>query len=227
MKIVFIGDSLTQGTHGANYVNKVAAALRGHHFINMGVNGDTSLNLYQRVNNDVIAQQPQAAFIMIGINDALSYTEPGTRPYFRLIKRIRGGRMTPITFRENLRATLMKLQIAQIKAWVALPPVEYRPEVVNALRQMNAAAAEICREMRVPILDLMALLTPAEIPDRPPINKLSFMLRRLTLHRNGYKRARIAGGYTYTFDGIHLTEDGAQRMADAIVVFLRDNGVTG
>ena len=91
---------------------------------------------------------------------------------------------------------------------------------------MNAAAAEICREMRVPTLDLMTLLTPAEIPNRPPIGFRSY-LRLLTLRPNGYERARHAGGYTYTFDGIHLTEDGAQRMADAIVPFLRDNGVTG
>ena len=226
MKIVFFGDSLTQGTLGANYVNKVAAALRGHHFINMGINGDTSLNLYRRVNRDVIAQQPDSVFIMIGINDATSYSEPGTRPYFRFNKRIRGGKMTPITFRENLRATLMKLQFAQINAWVALPPVEYRPEVVETLRQMNAAAAEICREMRVPTLDLMALLAPAEIPNRPPIGLKSY-LRLLTMRPNSYERARLAGGYAYTFDGIHLTEDGAQRMADAIVAFLRDNGVTG
>lgn len=226
MKIVFIGDSLTQGTHGANYVNKVAAALRGHHFINQGVNGDTSLNLYRRVDRDVIAHQPQATFIMIGVNDALSYSEPGTRLYFRFIKHIRGGRMTPITFRENLRATLMKLQIAQIKTWVALPPVEYRLETVDALRQINAAASEICRDMRVPTLDLMAVLSPSEVPDRPPIN-YSYMLRLLTTRPAVYDRLRSAGGFAYTFDGIHLTEDGAQRMADAIVPFLRDNGVTG
>jgi hypothetical protein len=29
MKIVFFGDSLTQGTYGVGYLNKVAAALRG------------------------------------------------------------------------------------------------------------------------------------------------------------------------------------------------------
>jgi lysophospholipase L1-like esterase len=227
MKIVFIGDSLTQGTYGANYVNKVAAALRGHHFINEGVNGDTSLNLYRRVNNHVIAHQPQGAFIMIGVNDAMSYSEPGIRPYFRFIKRIRGGKMTPITFRENLRATLMRLQLAQIKTWIALPPVEYRPETVDILRQMNAAAAEVCRDMRVPAIDLMAVLIPAEVPNRPPLNSFVYMTRLLTLRPNSYDRASAAGGFTYTFDGVHLTENGAQRMASAIVPFLRDNGVSG
>ncbi len=227
MKIVFIGDSLTQGIYGANYVNKVAAALRGHHFINEGLNGDTSLNLFRRVNAHIIDHQPQGAFIMIGINDALSYSEPGTRPYFRFVKRIRGGKMTPITFRENLRATLMRLQLAQIKAWVALPPVEYRPQVVDVLRQINAAAAEVCHEMRVPTLDLMALLTPPEIPNRPPLNGFSYTLQLLTIRPNAYERARAAGGFAYTFDGVHLTEDGAQRMADAIVIFLRENGVSG
>lgn len=226
MKIVFIGDSLTQGIHGANFVNKVAAALRGHHFINEGVNGDTSLNLFRRVNPDIIDHQPQGAFIMIGVNDALSYSEPRLRLYYRFSKRIRGGQITPIAFRENLRAALMKLQLAQIKIWVALPPVEYRPEVVQALRRMNDAAAEVCAEMNVPALDLMAMFTPAEIPDRPPIN-YSYLLRLLTVRPDGYEHARATGGFAYTFDGIHLTEDGAQRMADAIVPFLRQNGVSG
>jgi lysophospholipase L1-like esterase len=229
MKIVFIGDSLTQGTYGANYVNKVAAALRGHHFINEGVNGDTSLNLYRRVNAHVIDHQPQGVFIMIGVNDAISYSEPGTRLYFRFIKRIRGGRMTPITFRENLRATLTRLQFAQIRTWVALPPVEYRPAVVDALRQVNAAAAEVCEELRIPALDLMAILTPEEIPNRPPMSTFSDLPRkllgRLPLHSKANEGANA--GFTYTFDGIHLTEDGAQRMADAIVSFLRANGVSG
>ena len=73
MKIVFFGDNLTQGAYGANYVNKVASAMHGHHFINQGANGDTSLNLFRRVEDDVIAQKPDGVFIMIS-NTA---TRPG------------------------------------------------------------------------------------------------------------------------------------------------------
>lgn len=217
MKIVFFGDSLTQGSYGTSYVNKVAAAMRGHHFINEGVNGDTSLNLYRRVDCDVINHQPDGVLMMIGINDAVSYSEPGTRLYYRYFKKVRGGQITPVAFRENVRATITKLRFAQIKTWVVLPPVEYRPAVVSVLREMNDLAAEVCREQSVPTLDLMALLTPPAVPDRPSLNIIKMGLQRF--------RRRKATGYTYTFDGLHLTEAGAQRVADEITSFLRMNGV--
>jgi lysophospholipase L1-like esterase len=231
MKIVFFGDSLTHGTYGVSYVNKVAAALRGHHFINEGVNGDTSLNLYKRMERDVLDHRPDGALIMVGINDAVSHSEPGTQLYYRYFKGIHGGRITPIAFRENLRAVLTGLLFAQIRVWLVLPPIEYRPALVETLRQMNDYAVAVCAELHVPSLDLMTELTPAEIPDRPPMRALPDMLHNL-LHRAGtstdrYDRLQTAGGFTYSFDGLHLTERGAQRFADAIVPFLRANGVTG
>jgi lysophospholipase L1-like esterase len=53
------------------------------------------------------------------------------------------------------------------------------------------------------------------------------LLRLLTLNSAGAERLREAGGYSYSFDGIHLTEDAAQKMAEAITTFLRQNGVSG
>jgi lysophospholipase L1-like esterase len=231
MKIVFFGDSLTQGTYGANYVNKVAAALRGHHFINEGVNGDTSLNLFRRVERDVIAHQPDAALIMIGVNDALSQSEPVLRLYYRYVKHIHSGQITPIAFRENMRAILMQLGMAQIRTLVVLPPVEYRPALVAALRQMNTAAAEVCRSLNVPTLDLLSHMTPAQIPERPALQTMAAMrqnlFRQFSQNPARYERWRLEGGYQYSFDGIHLTEAGAQQMADQITAFLRANGVPG
>lgn len=226
MKIVFFGDSLTQGNFGVGYVDKVAKLMRGHHFVNSGINGDTSLNLYRRIDRDVLDLQPDGVFIMIGCNDAASYVEMGTSWYFRYFKRIPGGKISPIAFRENLRAVLTKIQISKKRVWVALPPLEYRPALVDALRQMNAEAAKLCAEMNIPVLDLMAYLTPKDIPERPPMG-MGTALQNLTALLTGrhYDQLRAAGGYTYSFDGIHLTDDGAQRIAELVTNFLRVNGV--
>jgi len=145
MKVIFFGDSLTQGTFGASYVDKVAAAMRGHHFINQGVNGDTSLNLFRRVEKDVLSEKPDGVFIMIGVNDAVSDVEPKSRLYFRFMKRLPRGKVSSVSFRENMRALLGKLITSQTKIWVALPPIEYNPAAVKTLRQMNDYASEICR----------------------------------------------------------------------------------
>ena len=230
MKIVFFGDSLTQGTYGVNYVNKVAAQMPGHHFINQGINGDTSLNLYKRVDQDVIDLQPNGVLIMIGVNDAISHAEPKSRLYYRFYKRLPGGQISPIAFRENLRAILTKLRFAQIRVWLVLPPVENHPVVVETLKEMNRYAIELATEYQVPALDLMELMTPHKVPERPTLHAIVKMqqnlIRTLTLNTDGYDRLRNAGGFQYSFDGVHLTENGAQTIADAITDFLRANGVT-
>ncbi len=226
MHIIFFGDSLTQGTVGASYVERLAARLPGHCFTNEGVNGDTSLNLYRRVETDVIARRPDGVFIMIGVNDAISNSEPASRLYYRFVKRVPGGRVAPLAFRENLRAVLARLLAAGITPWVALPPVERCPAAVAALRQINAAAAEVCAELRVPALDLLAALTPPHVPERPAVGWSDYW--RVGLIRVGvraYDRWRRQGGYTYTFDGVHLTAAGAEQVAERVAAFLRDHGV--
>lgn len=227
MRIAFFGDSLTQGTTGVNYVQKVAAAFPAHEILNRGVNGDTSLNLYRRVQKDVIDSRPDVVYVMVGINDALSMTESGLRPYYRLAKGVSGGQVGPTAFRENLRAILSKLIFAGIVPYLALPPVEYRPAVVEALRQNNLFAREVCAELNVPVLDLFTLLTPAHVPERPPVG-LKFYRDSLTSSLQGassYERLRAAGGFHYTFDGIHLTEGGASTVAAQVIEFLQAQGV--
>lgn len=227
MRVIFFGDSLIKGTLGINFVQKIATALPNHQFINAGVNGDTSLNLYRRVYEDVIKHKPDGVFIMIGINDATSYVESGLRLYFRLFKSIRGGQISPIFFRENMRALLTKLVRAGIKTWVALPPVEYRPEQIRVLKEMNNYTGELCAEMNIPVLDIQKALTPAQVPARPPIGMRTHQIALLAImgSKNRYEQLRAQGGFTYTFDGIHLTETGAQRFADLIVPFLHTDGL--
>jgi lysophospholipase L1-like esterase len=227
MKIVFFGDSLTQGMFGAGFFETVRAALPSHELVNKGVNGDTSLNLFRRVTPDVIDLKPAGVVIMVGVNDAITYVEPRVRLFYRLFKRLPAGQIAPIAFRENMRATLNKLIFAGIKIWVVLPPIETRPEAASALRIMNDHLAELCREHSIPYLDLFAQMTPAHIPARPP-SDLSVMSRNflILIGIRPFERLRKAGGYTYSFDGLHLTPSGAGQMADAITAFLRANGVT-
>jgi lysophospholipase L1-like esterase len=222
MKLVFFGDSLTQGTFGVSYLDKLAAAVRGHHFINQGINGDTSLNLYRRVAADVLAEKPDGCLVMVGINDAISHTEPGLRPYYRLAKRIPQGHISPIAFRENQRAVLTTLVQAGIRVWVALPPVEYRPALVDALREVNALHQELCAELNIPALDLLRAMTPVAVPERPPLGLDHYRIGlEIAVGIKRYEALQQAGGYTYSFDGIHLTDFGATRLAELLRGFLK------
>ena len=228
MKIVFYGDELLTGLPGAGIVAEVAAGLRGQRFILRGRFGDTSLNLYQRVETEVLAHGPEAVFIMAGLHDAISQSESALRPWYRWQKGLRGGRLSAIACRENLRAMLEILGRHNIRVWVATPPAEYRPPLVAALKEINLATRQLCEELDVPHLDLQQRMTPAEIPSRPPL-QLPWLLRAWSWQWRApdYEQLRRRGNFSYSCDGLHPTPDGSRMMAQAIADFLREQGLTG
>jgi Lysophospholipase L1 and related esterases len=86
IKILFQGDSITDGARGRSedpnhilghsYAYIAAAKLAYEHtdrnfeFINRGVSGDTSADLYARWQNDAINLKPDIISILVGTNDA-------------------------------------------------------------------------------------------------------------------------------------------------------------
>jgi lysophospholipase L1-like esterase len=75
-RIVFLGDSITQGGGGANgYITLVKKALDEKHkdlgieTINAGISGNKVPDLQKRVEKDVVAKKPTVVYIYIGIND--------------------------------------------------------------------------------------------------------------------------------------------------------------
>jgi lysophospholipase L1-like esterase len=86
MRIVFLGDSLTWGGYGGNFVDAVQKQMPEHEIINAGVAGDTVVNLLRRVENVLTETKPDALFVMVGGNDATSYSQPKTRGYYRKVK---------------------------------------------------------------------------------------------------------------------------------------------
>ena len=70
--VACIGDSLTQGTMSADYVGMLATrpTLAGYRFVNAGIDGDLASDVVARL-DEVIACRPDAATLLIGINDLL------------------------------------------------------------------------------------------------------------------------------------------------------------
>lgn len=69
--VVLIGDSITQGTMGFNYVDPLMKdpALTDYAFVNAGINGDLAYNALQRTDR-IIALNPAYIIILLGTNDA-------------------------------------------------------------------------------------------------------------------------------------------------------------
>ena len=81
--IAFLGDSLTWGGYGGNFVDVVRERMPDHTIINAGVGGDTVVNLMRRVDEVLETHEPDTIFVMVGGNDATSYSMPKTRGYYK------------------------------------------------------------------------------------------------------------------------------------------------
>lgn len=223
MKVVCFGDSLTEGTYGGSYFDALRRLHPDLDLINAGVGGDTVLNLAARLDADVLAHRPDGVFVMVGGNDAISYSQPKVRSYYKNAKDIPDGVVTPDTFAQAYRTLLERLHLAHVLVWVGLPPVEANPLLVETVRAYNDLAREAARSVAAPALDLMAAFVPPVIPERPPLD-IGVILTIGQHQKSGwhdYEGARERGGYTFTFDGLHLMPAAAERMAELIARFLR------
>ncbi len=223
MKLVFFGNSLTEGSYGGNFVAHVAKRLPQHTVINAGVGGDTILNLLERVDRDVLAHEPDGVFVMCAGNDAISSVYPDVRKYYRRSKNVPEGVVTPEMYARAYRELLTRLQLAHVQTWVGLSPTEYSPELFNTVRHYNNLAAEAARALNIPVLDLMPLFDTQDIPPRPP---LTMDMTRLIGQReqsgwNDYENEKQRLGFRYTFDGMHLTPKAAEQLAEIIINFLK------
>jgi hypothetical protein len=68
----------------------------------------------------------------------------------------------------------------------------------------------------------MKALNPAQIPERPPLTQATINLigQRVQSGWKDYDTERQRGGYSYSFDGLHLTPESAVQVADMVVEFL-------
>jgi lysophospholipase L1-like esterase len=70
-RVVFMGDSITQGWHlDGSFPSKL--------YINRGISGQTTPQMVLRFHQDVIALKPKAVIILAGINDIAGNTGPMT-----------------------------------------------------------------------------------------------------------------------------------------------------
>jgi lysophospholipase L1-like esterase len=225
LKLVFLGDSLTNGSYGGDWVALVRAALPQHEFVNAGIGGDTVVNLRARLDAVLDQHQPDAAFVMVGGNDAVSYAMPDTRSYYRSAKKIPDGVVSPELFRTIYRDLLTVLLLAHVQPFVGLAPTEYSRALVEVKQHYNQIAREEAEALNIPICDLEADFTPEHPIEREPVT-LAFIQeigRRQASGWRDFAAARDQWGYTYTFDGMHLMPDAAPLFAERVAAFLQQH----
>lgn len=84
-KIVFFGDSITQaGVNNGGYIDRIQTAINSkgikdkYELVGAGIGGNKVYDLYLRMEDDVLAKDPQLVVIYVGINDVWHKTSHGT-----------------------------------------------------------------------------------------------------------------------------------------------------
>src|SRR5260221_13181386 len=106
IRVVFVGDRLTEGTNGASYLRLLAERVRAEQalaaveLVNAGVGGDTVVNLLRRMERAVVAQAPDGVVVFIGCNDCITWQVrrsllPAGIASPRYFPRHKGGRGAP------------------------------------------------------------------------------------------------------------------------------------
>jgi len=73
VKVLLLGDSLTEGTVGVGFLPFLREALPQHQYVNLGVNGDTIAGLRRRA--EKLQQRGDVAMVWIGTNDVMMYPD--------------------------------------------------------------------------------------------------------------------------------------------------------
>ena len=84
-KVVFFGDSITQaGVQAGGYIVRVDSMCKvegkndSYEFVGAGISGNKVYDLYLRIEEDVLAKNPDIVIIYIGVNDVWHKSSSGT-----------------------------------------------------------------------------------------------------------------------------------------------------
>ncbi|HEY1388910.1 MAG TPA: GDSL-type esterase/lipase family protein [Ktedonobacterales bacterium] len=209
MRVVFLGDSLTEGVDGASYLRALGALgasdprSGGVTLINAGRGGDTVLHLARRVVHDVVPHAPDWVVIFVGVNDCRTWYVRRSFPtranlgsvYYFLRRKGLWRAVTPQRYGDGLRTLIDTLQ-ARTSARIALCTPATASEALDARAEemldcYAARAREVAREHGCALIDIRAAFqaAAAQRADSPPT------------------------GYQLTCDGVHLSDAGAELVA--------------
>lgn len=194
IRVVFFGDSITQaGVGPTGYITKVGEMLKAkgqdsqYELIGAGIGGNKVYDLYLRLEDDVLAKQPDVVFIYVGINDVWHKASSGTGT-------------DPDKYVKFYEALIKKLKAQNIRVIVCTPTVigernDNSNQQDGDLNQYSKLIREIATRNSLQLLDLRKHFLD-HLASNNPENKEKGIL---------------------TTDRVHLTEAGNQFLAEKML----------
>lgn len=193
-RVIFFGDSITQAAvNPGGYITRIRETLakqnRTNEFelIGAGISGNKVYDLFLRLDNDVLARQPDVVVIYIGVNDVWH-------------KRSSGTGTDADKFVAFYDAIIRKLQAANSRIILCTPAVigektDFSNEQDGDLNKYSGLIRDLAARHKLPLVDL----------------RKAFLSYNLT-HNPTNKEAGIL-----TTDRVHLNDAGNQLVADELL----------
>lgn len=165
-KILFFGDSITQQGAGPNgYIKKFDSLLaeKGlaskYETIGAGISGNKVYDLYLRMDSDVLAKNPDAVIIFIGVNDVWH-------------KRTSGTGTDADKFEKFYNAIIKKLKAKNIAVLLCTPAAigeknDFTNPLEGELNSYSAIIRKIAADNSCPVIDLRQSFTDYSKANNP------------------------------------------------------------
>jgi lysophospholipase L1-like esterase len=190
-KVIFFGDSITQaGVNPGGYIMRIDSISKKeglgdkYEFIGAGIGGNKVYDLYLRMEEDVLAKNPDVVIIYIGVNDVWHKASSGTGT-------------DADKFEKFYNAILKKLQDRKIKVIICTPAAigektDFSNQQDGDMNAYSNIIRGIAQKNNLPLVDLRKSFLDYDLKNNPE-NKDRGIL---------------------TSDRVHLTARGNQLVAD-------------
>lgn len=231
--VVFMGDSITHGRVGVNYVDMVEKQFEGENldFINAGINSELAWNNLQRV-DEIIQCRPDIVTVLIGTNDAnATMAEDTMKSYVRRMKLPR--KLDNIWYRESLKSLVSQLK-TETNAHIALlsiPTIGEEADHPAFIRssEYSMIVKEVAEEENVTYLPLhekmVELLQNSPRKAIYPYEKNYIGIYKVIISRyllrNSWDYLAEKTGFSLHVDYLHLNTAGARLVAKLISEFIQ------
>jgi lysophospholipase L1-like esterase len=197
LRVVFFGDSITQaGAKPGGYIVKMRDALtqKGlgsqYELTGAGIGGNKVYDLYLRMEDDVLAQNPDVVYIWVGVNDVWHKASFGTGT-------------DPDKFEKFYAAIINKLLDKHIRVILCTPAVigektDFTNQQDGDLNAYSQIIRNLAQKWHCGLVDLREIFHNYELKNNPG-NKESGVL---------------------TVDRVHLTDAGNQLVAEKMLEVL-------
>ena len=198
--IIFFGDSITQAAvNPGGYIMRIdsmctAEGLKeNYQFTGAGIGGNKVYDLYLRMEDDVLAKNPDMVFLYIGVNDVWHKATSGTGT-------------DADKFEKFYQAIIKKLKDRNIKVVLCTPATigeknDNSNQQDGDLNQYSKIIRDLAAKNNLALIDLRKLFVAYDVANNPE-NKSKGIL---------------------TTDGVHLNDKGNQLVAEAMWKLIRAN----